>query len=391
MKRLLQILTFLLFVGILPLEGQDIESRNAEKKKIEAEISFIDKQLKGLNLKQKKTTKNLVLIQKRAAGRKKMINSLNAEIGRLDETISSKQTEIDSLREKLDTLEQWFGKFVYNAYKNRSPKVWYMYILGSENIGQGYRRLMYLKNLSKTVNRQGDRIKEFQQRIAEEKGELETRKQEASALRGKREKEYSKLLKEEKESKSLINGINKDKKKYQKELARKRKEVAALNREIEKILKASVKKDMKTKMSAAQTALSGEFAQNRGKLGWPVAQGVITERFGVHYHPVFKNLKLPENNGITISTDKNAKVMCVFNGVVKQIIMMPGYNHCVLVQHGEYYTFYCKLREVKVKTGQQVTTGQILGTLEASEDNASLLHFQIWEGTVKQNPETWLK
>lgn len=391
MKRILTLLTFIVFVGILPLEGQDIESRNAEKKKIEAEISFIDKQLKGLNLKQKKTTKNLVLIQKRAAGRKKMINSLNAEIGLLDENISSKQTEIDALQGKLDTLEQWFRKFVYNAYKNRSPKVWYMYILGSENIGQGYRRLMYLKNLSKTVNRQGDRIMELQRRIAEEKGELEIRKQEASVLRGKREKEYSKLLKEEKESKNLINGINKDKKKYQKELARKRKEVADLNREIEKILKASVKKDNKTKMSAAQTALSGEFAQNRGKLGWPVSQGVITERFGVHYHPVFKNLKLPENNGITISTDKNAKVMCVFNGVVKQIIMMPGYNHCVLVQHGEYYTFYCKLREVKVKTGQQVTAGQVIGTLEDAEGNTSLLHFQIWKGTAKQNPEKWLK
>ena len=99
---------------------------------------------------------------------------------------------------------------------------------------------------------------------------------------------------------------------------------------------------------------------------------------------------MPANNGITITTTKNAEVKTVFDGVVKQILMMPGYNICVLVQHGNYFTFYCKLASVSVKAGQTVSTGEVLGKLEA-DGKASTLHFQVWKKTTKQNPEAWLK
>ena len=118
-------------------------------------------------------------------------------------------------------------------------------------------------------------------------------------------------------------------------------------------------------------------------------QGVVTGKFGIHNHPVYKNLKLPENNGIDITTDKNASAYCVFDGVVKQILVMPGYNQCVLVQHGEYFTFYCKISGVSVKPGQKVKTGDRIGIIDA-DGASSTLHFQIWKGTTKQNPESWL-
>ena len=70
--------------------------------------------------------------------------------------------------------------------------------------------------------------------------------------------------------------------------------------------------------------------------------------------------------------------------------VMPGYNQCVLVQHGSYFTFYCKLGKVSVKSGQKLKTGDVIGTLEADGAGSSL-HFQIWNGTQKQNPEQWLK
>ena len=183
--------------------------------------------------------------------------------------------------------------------------------------------------------------------------------------------------------------LSKNQGKYRKELAAKRKEVERLNREIQQMVQKTVAADKKKNLPV-DTKLSGSFEQNKGKLGWPVARGVITEQFGVHFHPVYRNIKLPENNGITIKTDKNAEVHCVFEGVVKQIVMMQGYGQCVLVQHGAYYTFYCKLRKVSVKSGQKVATGAVLGYLEA-DGNASSIHFQIWKGTQKQNPESWLR
>jgi murein DD-endopeptidase MepM/ murein hydrolase activator NlpD len=100
---------------------------------------------------------------------------------------------------------------------------------------------------------------------------------------------------------------------------------------------------------------------------------------------------MPFNSGVGISGGRGDEVRAVFNGTVKQIVLVPGYNQCVLVQHGSYYTFYCKLSAVKVKIDDQVTTGDVLGTL-AEIDGAYTLHFELWKGgTERLNPELWLR
>ena len=264
-----------------------------------------------------------------------------------------------------------------------------MYVLGSESVGQGYRRLTYFKNLSDAVGVQADRIRETRARLEQEQASLQESRRQLVALRGQREKEYKELVSDQKQSQSLIKRIAKDQKKYRKDLAAKRKEVENLNRQIARMVASTVAADKRSK-DMVDATLSGEFAQNKGRLGWPVNEGVITDRFGVHYHPVYKNIRLPENNGITISTNAGAEVFSVFDGVVKQIVVIPGYNQCVLIQHGKYYTFYCKLAGVTVKPRQKVRTGESIGYL-TEDGNVSSIHFQIWDGTVKQDPEKWLK
>lgn len=388
MKRLLLIAAAVL--SALELCAQDVSAQQEKKRRIEEEISFINGQLKGLTTKQKATTKNLTLIKRKAAGRRTLIKQLDRRIRELDSQIAQKSAAIADLKANLDTLEAYYARLVYNCYKNRDTKVWFMYVLASEDIGQGWRRLRYMKNLSEAATAQGRRIIAAREELEREKAALEASLKESREMKKLRSAEYSRLLKEEQESKAVIRTITKDRKKYRKELDVKRREVENLNREIERILRGTVKKAAKKGLSAAEVALSGEFQQNRGRLGWPVSPAVVSESFGVHYHPVYKNIRLPENNGVTISTSKKAKVMSVFRGVVKQIVVMPGYNHCILIQHGGYYTFYCKLDNVLVKPGQEVEAGEVLGTLEP-EGRGSTLHFQIWEGTSKQNPEHWLR
>lgn len=388
MKRILiAISTLLVLLPSAP--AQDIDRHQELKKKIEQEISFIDNQLKNLNTKQKATRENLTLIRRKASDRKAVISQLDVQIRDAEQKIEAKNAEITKLQGEIDTLGAYYSRLVYNAYKNRNTKAWFMYVLASENIGQGYRRLSYIKNLSVTVNEQAEKIRLKREELEGEKKLLEGMKAQALKAKNERQREYKTLMAEEQETKSVIKEISRNQGKYRRELASKRKEVEKLNREIQQMVQKSVAADKKKNLPV-DTRLSGSFEQNKGKLGWPVSRGVITEKFGVHFHPVYKNIKLPENNGITIRTDKNAEVHCVFEGTVKQIVMMQGYGQCVLVQHGAYYTFYCKLRRVTVKSGQKVATGQVLGYLEG-DGRASSIHFQIWKGTQKQNPEAWLR
>ncbi|MBQ0024604.1 MAG: peptidoglycan DD-metalloendopeptidase family protein [Bacteroidales bacterium] len=386
MKRFAAIL--LIVLTALPCTGQDVSRQAEQKRRIEEEISFINNQLKSLGKKQKASTEELMLIQRKVAERKKLIKGIDSDIHRADDNIVQKQRAINRLQRELDTLSAYYSKLIYNTYRNRDTKVWFMYILGSEDIGQGFRRFTYLKELASAVNTQGEKIKEKQRLLESERAELVQAKAAAQKLRRERELEYKKLTAEENASKKSIRNLSKTEKQYRTELARKRSEVERLNREIQKLLNSTIE-GQKKDHTQIDYALADKFESNRGRLPWPLKQGVVVEHFGINRHPVYKNLKLPDNNGVTFSTGKGAQVYSVFDGVVKQIVVMPGYNQCVLVQHGTYFTFYCKLGKVSVKSGQTITTGTVLGTLEP-EGNRSTLHFQIWKGTLKQNPEEWM-
>ncbi|NMB36655.1 MAG: peptidoglycan DD-metalloendopeptidase family protein [Bacteroidales bacterium] len=386
MRRLLFIIALFSCLG---LSAQDTSRQAEQKKQLEEEIEFINKQLREILSKEKASTLELTLIRKKISNRKAIIESIDREIAETTRKINAKNRSIQTLQREIDTLESYYARLVRNTYKNRDTKVWFMYLFASESLGQGYRRFSYLKNLSNVVNAQGVKIREKQTKLELEKRELEEMKKQAEINRAEREKEYKELLNEETMSRQVANNLAKSRKQHTRDLEKKRRQVEQLNREIESILNKTIKTQKKEKTPIDYT-LSGMFEQNKGKLPWPVAKGVVVGKYGVHYHPVYKNLKLPENNGIDISTSKNAEVFCVFDGVVKKIIVMPGYNQCVLVQHGNYFTFYCKLKKVNVRNGDKVSTGEPIGILN-EEGNTSELHFQIWKGTTKQNPVLWLR
>ena len=51
------------------------------------------------------------------------------------------------LQARLDTMVAYSSRLVKSAYKNRDSRIWYMYILASENVAQGFRRMNFFKNL----------------------------------------------------------------------------------------------------------------------------------------------------------------------------------------------------------------------------------------------------
>lgn len=367
------------------LHAQDVSKQKQSIARLKEEIQFIDKELKETASKHKASYNQLLLLQKKSSNRKQLVAESDRAIKDLQGQIYIKDREIGALQAQIDTLEKYYANLVYNTYKNRDNRVWFMYLLASENPGQGYRRFSYLKNLSAAMNSEAEEIIAAKERLAGQKAELTQMYNEAGALKREREKEYNTLLSEEKKTRTVVNSLAKDKKKYQAELERKRKEMERLNKEVKKILgKEMAKKDK------IDYAVSGKFEQNKGNLPWPV-KGVVTETYGAQKHPVYKNISLPANDGITITAQKGSEARSVFEGVVKQIMIMPGYGHCVLVQHGDYFTFYCKLAKAVVKSGQKVKAGDPLGTLETTEDNSAQLHFQLWKGNVKQNPSLWLR
>lgn len=390
MKWLLII--FLTFSLTSVTYGQDVRAQEEKRARLEREIEILDRQLAQNASKSSSALSSLNLIRKKVSNRKALVAESDRRIREYSDKIYLKQRSINRMQARIDTLSEHYSKLVLSAYKNRDARLWYMYMLASDNIGQAFRRMYYFKNLSSQMNQEAKRIKEAKSELEKEREVLKQMKKEAESEKAVRAAELAKLQGEEKQSDKIVRQLQSNRKKYQSQLASKKKQVDALNREIERMV-ASAMKGGSAKGSSGKTdfdrKLAAEFSRNKGNLPWP-ADGPVVDRFGQKYHPVYKNLKLPPNNGIDIALVKGSKVRAVFDGVVRQIVVMPGYNKCVLVQHGNYFTFYCKLGTTSVKAGDKIRTGDLIGTVDVINDQVQL-HFQIWQGNKPQNPEHWLR
>ncbi|MEN9919549.1 MAG: hypothetical protein RL662_1985 [Bacteroidota bacterium] len=244
---------------------------------------------------------------------------------------------------------------------------------------------------------------------------LATKQQLANNLDGQMERLIAEeVARQEREAKRLAEEQTRQenirKEKERKEIARKETEKAAATRIASnaKLIASSLSANSKSsavyeneteadielrrKPTTRQNGkLSSNFESNKGRLPMPVSgTHRIVGRFGTQNHNKW-NVKT-NSSGIDIQTQSGAKAQAIFNGEVSRIIAFPGYNNCIIVRHGGYYTFYGNIQQVAVKQGQKVSTGQSLGSIYTDRNaKGAVLHFQLWRGTNKLNPEPWLQ
>lgn len=162
---------------------------------------------------------------------------------------------------------------------------------------------------------------------------------------------------------------------------------AALEKKKEDEKKAAESKAMTN--FGVSTAAGNSFAENRGRLGFPVDKGQITHRFGRQPHPVFKNI-VEENNGIKISVPSGTRAKSVFPGSVSSVLANSDGTKTVIVKHGNYFTIYSNLGGVSVSKGQQVSAGSAVGTVGQDFDGSYTLDFQVWNGSTPVDPLGWV-
>lgn len=370
--------------------SQDTKAQEERKARLEREMAIIDRQLAENASKSSNRLADLNLIRKKVANRKELVAQSDRQIRKYNDDIYLTQLEINKINRRIETLTDHYSKLVLSAYKNRDARVWYMYMLASDDLGQAMRRFGYFKNLSGEMKDEARRILQAREELEEEKEKLSKMKKEAEAVKAERVKELEKLRKDEAKADEVVKQLRKNRKTYQKQLDAKKKEVQALNREIERIIAAAMKGSSSKSSGKTQvdSKLAAEFVKNKGRLPWP-AEGAVVGRFGPQRHPVY-DIVLPANNGFDLAVSKGEQAKAVFDGVVRQVMVLPGYNQCVMIDHGDYFTLYCKLKNVKVKADDKVRTGDVLGLVDTIAGQTQL-HFELWQGTKPHNPESWLK
>ena len=216
MRRFTVIL--LLVLVSIGSHGQNVKAQEEKRARLEREIEILDRQLSENASRSSSMLSNLTLIRKKVSNRKALVAESDKAIRAFSDKIYLKQLYINRMQERIDTLSAHYSRLVMSAYKNRDARLWYMYILASDNLSQAFRRMSYFKNLSSQMNQEAKRIKEAKQELEKEREELLELKKEAESVKAVRKAELLKLQGEEKQSDNIVKQLQKNRKKYQSQL-----------------------------------------------------------------------------------------------------------------------------------------------------------------------------
>ncbi len=408
------------------------EKLKKDQVKIEKRIKNTKSLLDKTKTKAQSSLQELELVDAQIASREMLVRNFDEQVRSAEMEMIGKANDIKHIKSRQQILKKQFRIMLLHAYKNRNKLGKLMYVFSAKTYAEALQRNNYIEKMKEIEKTQFQLLTKNQQIIQGEfslisaektiKEQALTEKISEKALIEK-DKELKEVLyqKLKREEETLRNNLAQDEKEKQ---LLKTKINAAIQDELKKAQQpkkkqsskkskntTSSKSNSKTTKEAGKTtikkepavtytetpessALGSNFSGNKGRLPFPVGSGTITEKFGTNPHPTIKNV-FTNNNGVDISTAKNASVRSVFEGEVTSVLTIPGAGKVVIIKHGNYRTVYSNLKDTYVNVGTKVNTKQSIGSLLTHESGTmSIVHFEIHSvsgGSIQcLNPSLWL-
>lgn len=405
--------------------------------RLKNEQSALEKQIettKTLLAKSKQNTRlsldEVNLIERQVEFRERLLRNIDNQIRSSELKIEQKEGRIQELNAEIERLKKQYAQLLLYAYKKRNKYGDLMFIFSAKNVEEALKRKLYLEKLAEIQQKQMRLIQQNTVLLKDEIKELDEEKKKQLELSGQKRIERAEIIKTKKakeeiykrfkeQEDELLKELRKqeeDKERLKQEIAAAiQKEIAAerarlekerreaeARRKAEEAKKAAKtptveepKKEEKEFLLTAESVLIGEnFASNKGKLPWPVEKGTITQNYGKNKHPSLPNV-YTQNNGVDISTPKNANALAVFKGEVTSVINIPGAGKVVIIKHGDYRTVYSNLQDVYVTKGSMVNTKTPIGSLLPNPTgDISVAHFEVHHvkgnSVIQLNPNLWI-
>ena len=384
---------FLIILLLYSFNQYSQQSRSSLEK--ERDVNLVKIQEAETILKETEKSKNITVgklnvINKQIRNRQSLISNLRSDIKVQSDEIILIRNLIMSLKRDLRILNNEYSDMIYSSYKSRSSLDKLTYIFSSKDYNQMFRRFNYIFQYSKFRKNQIIEINKVYEELEYQENNLSDINKKQKKLLDDELSENNKLQKLKGRQRKIISDLNKKQRNLRKEIAERKVALENLDKLIRDIIRREKEALLKNGDDDINLLeITEGFEANIGKFEWPVKSGFISNKFGEHPHPIIKNIKV-KNDGIDIQTSKSSQVHAIYDGKVSTVAFIPGMNNVVIINHGEYYTLYAKLKNLKVQKGDLISEKQVIADLVTNNDGITQLQFQIWKNNIKLNPENWI-
>ena len=413
------LLCALLFIVSDNLNAQSRAELEHQRKQKEKEIATLKKRLSETGAKERKTLAYLADLNELISQRQSLINTLQNQLNAITHHIEEESDIVSALDSDVATLKKDYAKLMYYMYKNRRAVNQVSFVFAANSFNDAIKRVEFVRFYTSYRQTQVELIEKTEASLASRIADLKTEEASKKEVLASLDEEEKSLESNKQEQNQLMHKLQGDEKKIRRQLAEQQrvakqldkairniiaKEIAEANRKARLESKENKNETKESKRSSKRNApnevlaptpemaeLSARFAENRSRLPWPVENGAIIARFGVHAHPTLEKVNV-NCNGVIIKTSQGSKARCIFGGKVTAVITIPGANNAVIINHGNYFTVYSNLDRVTVHTGEKLAVRQEIGTVGVDKITGDpQVELEIWKAPdVKLDPEQWL-
>lgn len=229
------------------------------------------------------------------------------------------------------------------------------------------------------------RITRARERKVEELSGLERQVAVTERKMAREKKVGDTLLSRQEEERRRLSGIEREKKRKEKELKSLRAKIARMESVISRVERQVKERERRARKAAGgKTTAPRQFASLSGGLSAPLS-GKVVSRFGRQHDTTFD--VTIENRGVEIEAASGASVKSVGQGEVAFAGAVSGFGNVLIVQHGGgLFSVYGRLEAFLVKQGEAVKKGSVVGRLPGSPSGKSVLYLELRAGGTAIDP-----
>jgi septal ring factor EnvC (AmiA/AmiB activator) len=221
---------------------EEIQRRQQELQK---ELADLNNALNNIKQNKKESVSQLALIQRKIHKREELINNINSDLKRLDNDITSDETEINTLKLQLDTLKRNYAKSLVDAYKNRNNYDYVNFLFSATSFNDAIKRVAYLKSYRQYREVQAASILSTQDELQHKISKLTANKTEKSSTLQEQNTQLTVLQGDKKEQNDVVEQLKGQEKDIADQIKNKEKARIKLQQTLQTIIKREIAAEAK--------------------------------------------------------------------------------------------------------------------------------------------------
>lgn len=387
-------------------KNANINDRQQELDNLNKAINDTRKQIEKLKGKEKYTVNNLTKNKIKGSQVSKKIEQLQLKIKMLQDSIYSLQSTHRKLTSKLVTTQNSFAAASSKIYLNdeNTPDDFMAF---TSAVDEALISTVVTKHFTSNLNKSTAKINHQRDSVSGKASMLQEITKEQAIAKQQKEKEKVVINKTIATNQKELSKIKSQQGLLLKQLAEKQRSAKKLKSIIGELVRKEIlkqksaekhkttektaSKEKETTKSSSKnydTHQSTHTTVHVGKIIWPIASHNLFRGYGANRNSATNTIF--DNPGVDISAKPGSSVIAVANGTVSLIHWLPGYGTLIIINHGGgIRSVYANLSTVNVKKDDEVRQGKVIGRSGKSIDG-EFLHFELWNGSNRMNPTSYL-